>query len=366
MEVKNSLVQKNKQEDNTFSGYLMKDMVRRKINETVGGENGQRFITSILSAVSINSQLQQCEFGSIVSAAFLGEALKLSPSPQLGHYFMVPFNVKTGQKDQYGQDIYIKIAQFQLGYKGYIQLAIRSGQYRDIGVFEIRQGEYLGRDKLTGKYKFEFIEDDDKRESLPVIGYMAYFEYLNGFTKTLYWSKEKMLNHADTYSQAFSKEATTGKYPKVSFADFEAGKVEEKDMWKYSSFWYKDFDGMALKTMLRQLISKWGIMSIEMQEAYTKDMATINENGTYEYVDTLEIGNEHGENVTTDEIENIPEETEPVEVKEEKKSTRRRKPKEEKVEQAPEQKATVEAELQNNNVEEKSKKEPEEDFNFWS
>ncbi len=151
MEVKNSLVQKNKQEDNTFSGYLMKDMVRRKINETVGGENGQRFITSILSAVSINSQLQQCEFGSIVSAAFLGEALKLSPSPQLGHYFMVPFNVKTGQKDQYGQDIYIKKAQFQLGYKGYIQLAIRSGQYRDIGVFEIRQGEYLGRDKLTGK-----------------------------------------------------------------------------------------------------------------------------------------------------------------------------------------------------------------------
>ena len=123
---------------------------------------------------------------------------------------------------------------------------------------------------------------------------------------------------------------------------------------------------MALKTMLRQLISKWGIMSIEMQEAYTKDMATINENGTYEYVDTLEIGNEHGENVTTDEIENIPEETEPVEVKEEKKSTRGRKPKEEKVEQAPEQKATVEAELQNNNVEEKSKKEPEEDFNFWS
>lgn len=287
--VNNSLVKK--EDKNTFSNFIMGETIKRKINETVGGANGQRFITSILSAVSINPTLQECEHSSIISAAFLGEALKLSPSPQLGQYYMVPFNTKTGMKDSNGQDIYTKKAQFQLGYKGYIQLALRSGYYKDIDVFEVREGEYLGRDKTTGKYKFEFMEDDDIREDKKVIGYMAYFEYLNGFTKTLYWSKEKMLNHADKYSQAFSKEAIKGKYPKVSFADFEDGKVPENEMWKYSSFWYKDFDGMAFKTMLRQLISKWGIMSIEMQEAYTKDMAVINENGSYDYIENSEEDN---------------------------------------------------------------------------
>lgn len=286
--VNNSLVKK--EEKKTFSNFLMGEAIKRKINETVGGANGQRFITSILSAVSTNPTLQECEHSSIISAAFLGEALKLSPSPQLGQYYMVPFNTKVGT-DENGQSVYVKKAQFQLGYKGYIQLALRSGYYKDIDVFEVREGEYLGRDKTTGKYKFEFMEDDDIRENKKVIGYMAYFEYLNGFTKTLYWSKEKMLNHADKYSQAFSKEATKGKHPKVSFAEFEDGKVPENEMWKYSSFWYKDFDGMAFKTMLRQLISKWGIMSIEMQEAYTKDMAVINENGSYDYIENSEEDN---------------------------------------------------------------------------
>ena len=111
------------------------------------------------------------------------------------------------------------------------------------------------------------------------------FEYMNGFKKALYWTKKKMLVHADKYSQAFSLNATTGKYPKVSYADYEAGKVPEKDMWKYSSYWYKDFDGMAYKTMLRQLISKWGIMSIEMEKAYNSDMAEITENQEPIYVD---------------------------------------------------------------------------------
>jgi recombination protein RecT len=95
-----------------------------------------------------------------------------------------------------------------------------------------------------------------------------------------------MIAHADKYSAAFSKEATNGRYPKVSFADFEAGKFPEKDAWLYSSFWYKDFDGMAYKTMLRQLISKWGIMSIDMQEAVSKDMAFINEDGSADYVES--------------------------------------------------------------------------------
>lgn len=94
-----------------------------------------------------------------------------------------------------------------------------------------------------------------------------------------------MLSHADKYSQAFSLNATNGKYPKVSYEDYEAGNYNKKDEWLYSSYWYKDFDGMAYKTMLRQLISKWGIMSIDMQQAMEQDMTTINTDGTYEYVD---------------------------------------------------------------------------------
>ena len=123
------------------------------------------------------------------------------------------------------------------------------------------------------------IEDDETREETSTIGYYAMFEYQNGFRKTLYWSKKKMLAHANKYSQAFNLEA---------YKNLQDGKIPQSDLWKYSSFWYKDFDGMAYKTMLRQLISKWGIMSIEMQEAYTKDMATIKENGEYEYVDNVE------------------------------------------------------------------------------
>ena len=274
MEVKNSLV--NKEPKQTFSAFLATDAMKKKINEMVGGKDGQQFVTAIISAVSTNPQLAECENSSIVSAALLGQALKLSPSPQLGQYYIVPFN---------NSDRGCKVAQFQLGYKGYIQLAIRSGQYKKINVLAIKEGELIEYDPLNEEIKVNLIEDEELREQAKTIGYYAMFEYLNGFRKTLYWSKNKMLAHADKYSKAFSVNATKGKYPKVSFADFEAGKVAEEDMWKYSSFWYKDFDGMAYKTMLRQLISKWGIMSVDMQTAMEKDMAVIKENGDYEYID---------------------------------------------------------------------------------
>lgn len=274
MEVKNSLV--NKEPKQTFSAFLATDAMKKKINEIVGGKDGQQFVTAIISAVSTNPQLAECENSSIVSAALLGQALKLSPSPQLGQYYIVPFN---------NSDRGCKVAQFQLGYKGYIQLAIRSGQYKKINVLAIKEGELIEYDQLNEEIKVNLIEDEELREQAKTVGYYAMFEYLNGFRKTLYWSKNKMLAHADKYSKAFSVNATKGKYPKVSFEDFEAGKVAEEDMWKYSSFWYKDFDGMAYKTMLRQLISKWGIMSIDMQTAMEKDMAVIKENGDYEYID---------------------------------------------------------------------------------
>ena len=167
---------------------------------------------------------------------------------------------------------------------------MRSGQYTDLDVIEIKEGEYKGKDKKTGKTVFEFIEDDDVREGLPTVGYMAYFELVNGFRKQIYWTKGKMLSHADKYSPAFSKDGEVvhtryGEKQKVSYEDFVAGNYDQNDAWLYSSFWYKSFDEMAFKTMLRQLISKWGIMSVEMQDAFTHDDAVIAEDGTASYVE---------------------------------------------------------------------------------
>lgn len=264
----NSLVEKKA----TFSNFLTGDGVRQKINEVIGGKDGQRFITSVLSAVSINPALAECDHGTILSAAMLGEALKLSPSPQLGQYYFVPYKEKVkGTLDQYRM-----VAQFQLGYKGYIQLAIRSGQYKKLNVLAIKEGELVWYDPLNEEIQVKLIEDEVERENKPTIGYYAMFEYINGFRKTMYWSRGKMLSHADKYSKAFDQN---------SFEKLQAGKIPEKDMWKYSSFWYKDFDGMAYKTMLRQIISKWGIMSIDMQTAIEKDMAVLNDKGEPDYID---------------------------------------------------------------------------------
>lgn len=220
------------------------------------------FITAIVSAVAANPALQECTAPSIISAALQGVSMGLAPSPQLGQFYMVPFkNKKAGTTE----------ATFVPGYKGYIQLAYRSGQYIDIDARPVVEGEYKGLDRYTGRPLFEWVEDDAEREQLPVVGYMAYFELVNGARKVLYWSKEKMIAHADKFSPAFSREATGGRYPKVSFADYQAGNFPRDDEWKYSSFWYRDFDGMAYKTMLRQLITKWGPVSIEMEGVAAQD-----------------------------------------------------------------------------------------------
>lgn len=223
----------------------------------------RRFTASITSAVAVNPALQECDAGTILAGALLGESLNLSPSPQLGQYYLVPFKQKA-KYDRSGNLIRPEVvtATFILGYKGYIQLAMRSGQYADLDVMEIKEGEYLGKDSMTGKPKFQFIEDDDQRDALPTVGYMAYFEYLNGFRKVLYWSKEKMMNYANTNVDAFSRQ---------KYEELLAGKISENEMWKFSSFWYKNFDMMARKTLLRQLISKWGVMSIEMAKAFESD-----------------------------------------------------------------------------------------------
>ena len=250
-----------------FSVVIQSESIQKLINNTLGDtKKSQKFVTAISSAVAVNPQLQECDGFSIVNAALLGETLQLSPSPQLGHYYMVPFNDKNKGK----------VATFELGYKGYLQLAIRSGRYKKINVLEIKKGELINFDPLNEELEINLIQDELEREKAETIGYYAMFELVNGFKKALYWSKEKMLSHADKYSAAFNAK---------SYNDLITGKIPDKDKWKYSSFWYKDFDGMAFKTMLRQLISKWGIMSIELQTAFEGDYTFKDASGNSTYVE---------------------------------------------------------------------------------
>lgn len=140
----------------------------------------------------------------------------------------------------------------------------------------IKENELIRYNPFDDEIELVYFDNDELRETLPTIGYYAMFEYHNGFKKVMYWSKNKMLAHADKYSAAFSA---------LAYRDIQDGKISQRDMWKYSSYWYTDFDGMACKTMLRQLISKWGIMSIEMQRAYEADGGVIGENGEVSFSD---------------------------------------------------------------------------------
>ncbi len=249
-QVKNSLTQQSQKPK--FSVLLQQDAIKNLINNTLNDpKKSTRFIASISSAVAVNPALQECDGGTIISGALLGESLNLSPSPVLGHYYLVPFNDNKLNR---------KVAVWQIGYRGMIQLAIRSGQYKKINVIAIKEGELVSYDPLEEELKVNIMDDELKRESAKTIGYYAMFELITGFKKTMYWSKEKMESHAMRYSQGYQAK-------------------------KGYTFWEKDFDGMAFKTMLRQLISKWGVMSIELQNAYESDNAAIKEDGTKTYVD---------------------------------------------------------------------------------
>lgn len=146
--------------------------------------------------------------------------------------------------------------------KGMIQLAIRSGQYRKIVASEVKAGEIGGFNPITEEFELKPILDSAEREKKPTVGYYAMLELMNGFRKEIFWTKERMESHALKFSKGYAK--------KSGF-----------------TFWEKDFDAMAKKTMLRQLISKWGIMSIEMQTAYQADMSVVREDGSFDYVDNV-------------------------------------------------------------------------------
>lgn len=247
----NSLVPEKKERLGT---YLGRTDIKVWLNGVLGNQKAaEKFVANVTSAVAVSSGLAACRPATIVTGALVANALNLSLSPSLGQCYLVPFkNNKESTTD----------AVFILGYKGYIQLAIRSGYYRKINVIALKQGELVSWNPLTEEIKVEIIEDEEVREQTPTVGYYAYFEETNGFRKQIYWNKKKMQLHADRYSKAYSME--TDKL-------IHEGKIPQKDMWKYSSYWYSSFDEMAAKTLLRQLLGRWGTLSIDLINAIEQD-----------------------------------------------------------------------------------------------
>ncbi len=201
--------------------------------EAVLKENAGAFVASIIDLYNTDRTLQLCDPKNVVMEALKAASLKLPINKQLGFAWIVPY--RDGRTGQY-------IPTFQLGYKGYIQLCMRTGAYRYINADVVYEGELVKQDKLTGEIEI----DPEQRKSDKKIGYFAFIETLNGFRKTLYMSVDEITKHAQKYSRSYGHEA---------------------------GVWATDFDAMALKTCLRLLLSKYGIMSVEMQQAYIQDVS---------------------------------------------------------------------------------------------
>ena len=236
-----------------FSAAISTESYQRLIRSTLGDpERAKRFVASISSAVATNPALQECDAGSVLSAALLGESLNLSPSPQLGMYYLVPYDDRKAG---------VKKAQFQLGYIGLKQLAQNTGLYRLINVVSVKKGELVKYDPFTGRHEFAPIIDPVERAAAETVGFYGCYELVNGYREDTYWTKEEMLRHADRYSKAF----------KLSdHIAIEKGGVKQSDMWKYSSPWYTNFEAMCHKTIIRQLL-KTAPKSAEMRHALETD-----------------------------------------------------------------------------------------------
>ena len=216
------------------------------------GKNATGFVTSLTSIVSNSVNLQMCEPLSLMYVGIKAAALNLPLDPNLGFAYAIPYkNNKTGKTE----------AQFQIGWKGVLQLAIRSGQFKAINVTDVREGEYQGEDLLTGEMRLTSV---DNREQHKIVGYAAYMRLVNGFEKSVYWSVEKVEAHARQYSQTYSS---------------------SKDYIRKQSKWTTDFDAMAKKTVLKMLLSKYAPLSIEMRDAIQSDQAVFTSEGESKYLD---------------------------------------------------------------------------------
>lgn len=254
-----------KQDNPTLQQLLDRESIKRRFDKLLD-KSAAAFISSIISICNSSKKLQECSPYSVVSAAGIAAALKLPINPSLGFAYIVPYN---------GQ------AQFQMGYRGFIQLAMRSGQYRTLNAGAVCEGQIKEIDFLTGEIvKGEKISDE-------VVGYVAYMELLNGFSKALYMTIAQLEAHAEKFSQSYAYDLKTG---------------------RKSSVWSTNFSAMARKTVLKRLLSQYGVMSIDRQgielaTALQADQSIITEDG-FRYVD-----NEHGEEkvVPFSEVINLPE-----------------------------------------------------------
>lgn len=250
MKINQSLAPQNgaMQQRGGFSQIIGSPNYQRMLETAISDpKRRSTFVSSLISAVATVPKLKDCTTDSIISAALPFVSFDFQFG--VGLAYIIPYGDK---------------ARFQMGAKGYRQLAMRSGQYRDLDTIEVRQGEFLGRDESNGKPLFRFITDEDVREELPIIGYLAYFELLSGFKASVYFSKEKMIKWANRYSEAFDVELDH-KY-KVYLETGEG--LTKEELRACSSPWYSNFDGMAEKTVLKQLLSKKGILSVELVNAF--------------------------------------------------------------------------------------------------
>lgn len=256
-----------------FNRYLLNPGVQNYLDSVLSDRKAS-FVNNLVAIVSNNRQLQECEPSSIMNAAYKATALNLPIDPNLGMAYIIPYNNgKTGTT----------VAQFQMGYKGYIQLALRTGRVKTINVTDVREGEIRKRNRLSGEIEFDFIDDDAKRLATPIVGFAAYYEMAQtpdgagGFSKMLYMSNEELRDHASKYSQTYKS---------------------KNEYIKKSSKWTTDFDAMAKKTVVKLLLAGWAEMEIErgkmsaetsaLKDAITFDQAAINDDGTPDYVDGVD------------------------------------------------------------------------------
>jgi recombination protein RecT len=216
------------------------------------GEKKQTFVSNMVALVSSNKALSECDPSTIMFSCLKATALGLAIDPSLGLAWVLPYRDNKNNTT---------VATFQLGAKAYTQLALRTAQYKKINVRDVREGEIVGEDFVSGEMQFKKLEKD--REKAPIVGYVAMFELINGFSKQLYMSIEEIDAHAKRFSQTYRK---------------GYGLWADKDM----------RPKMAEKTVLKLLLSKWGVLSVEMEQAIKSDSAVLGENNSVRYVDNEE------------------------------------------------------------------------------
>lgn len=235
----------------TIKEYMSAPAVMKKMEEMLQSKDAVRqFSTAIISIAGSDELLATAEPRSLFNAALTAASLNLPINKNLGFAHIIGYknNKKGGVVE----------AQFQLGARGFKELAQRSGRYKSIHEGEVRQGEVRGRNRLTGDVDWAWIDDDEKRNALPVIGYFSYFKLDNGYESTWYWTVEEVRAHAKQFSQAY-----------------KSGYGPWKDM----------FDAMAKKTVMKLNISKNGPLDINLQQAINADQAVVREPGKYDYID---------------------------------------------------------------------------------